>query len=71
MQTRSVDYITTNEEHVRMQIFDGDLQISEAAAALLQTEKAQHKSSIFWKDQIIEAQRREIAELRNLIPSNS
>lgn len=41
MKTKLVDTVTTNEDHVRLRIFDGDLQISEAAAELLRVEKSQ------------------------------
>lgn len=42
MKSRSVETITNNEDYVRLRIFDGDLQISEAGAELLRLEKAQH-----------------------------
>lgn len=42
---REVDYITSNEDHVRSKIYDGSLQISEAAAELLRIEKAQHNAT--------------------------
>lgn len=45
MKARAVDYITSNEEHVRMQIFDGDLRIDEAGAELLRVERAQHDAT--------------------------
>lgn len=45
MKSRSVDYITSNEQHVRMQIFDGDLKIDDAAAELLRIERAQHDAT--------------------------
>lgn len=44
MKSRFVDTITTNEEHVRMRIFDGDLPIDAAAAELLRIERAQKDS---------------------------
>lgn len=34
--------ITSNEDHVRLKIYEGDLQLSEAAEELLRIEKAQH-----------------------------
>lgn len=46
MKARLLDTITSNEEHVRMRIFDGDLQISEAAAELLRIERAQHRREV-------------------------
>lgn len=44
MKSRSVDSIAGNEDYVRLRIFDGDLQISEAGAELLRLEKAQHEA---------------------------
>ncbi len=43
MKTKDVDFITSNEQHVRMRIFDGSLALSEAGAELLRIEKAQHE----------------------------
>ena len=34
--------MTSNEGHVRLRIYDGDLKIDDAAAELLRIEKAQH-----------------------------
>lgn len=34
--------VTNNEDYVRMRIFDGDLQVSEAAEELIRIERAQH-----------------------------
>lgn len=45
MKSTAVDYITSNEQHVRMQIFDGDLKIDDAAAELLRLERAQHDAT--------------------------
>lgn len=42
MQTKSVDTITSNEQHVRFLIYSGDLSIDEAAAELLRIERAQN-----------------------------
>lgn len=42
MKTRTVDTITTNEELVRLRIYDGDLQIPEAAGELLRLEREQN-----------------------------
>jgi hypothetical protein len=44
MQTKLVDTVASNEEHVRLRIFSGDLQISEAAQELLNIERAQNAS---------------------------
>lgn len=35
MKTRTVETITSNEEHLRLRIFDGDLQVSAAGAEML------------------------------------
>lgn len=34
--------VASNEEYVRLRIFDGDLQVSEAAEELIRLERAQH-----------------------------
>ena len=53
MKTRTVETVTTNEEHVRMRVFDGDLPADEATAELLRLERAQHAAT--WR-QLQEAQ---------------
>jgi hypothetical protein len=45
MKTKLVDTVTNNEDYVRSRIFDGDLQISEAAAELLRLERSQHEAT--------------------------
>jgi len=45
MKTRTVTTVTNNEDYVRMRIFDGDLQVSEAAEELILLERAQHDST--------------------------
>jgi hypothetical protein len=42
MKSRLVDAITSNEDSVRLRIFDGDLPADEATAELLRIERAQH-----------------------------
>lgn len=42
MKTKEVWTITNNVDAVRMRIYDGDLQISEAGQELLRIEKCQH-----------------------------
>lgn len=44
MKSKEVMTITSNEEYVRMRIYDGDLRIDDAAAELLRIERAQKKS---------------------------
>jgi hypothetical protein len=56
MASKLVDTITSNEEYVRLRIFEGDLQISQAGEELLRTERAQH-----------DATRRELARAYNKI----
>ena len=41
--TKSVATITSNEEAVRLRIFDGDLPLDAAGAELLRIERAQHE----------------------------
>ena len=41
MKSTSVETITSNEQYVRMRIFDGDLQISAASAELIRIAQAQ------------------------------
>jgi hypothetical protein len=40
MKTKLVDTIANNEEDVRLRIFDGDLDVSEACAELIRMERA-------------------------------
>lgn len=42
MKSRQVDYVTSNEEHVRLKIFDGLLPVDEGTAELLKIERAQN-----------------------------
>jgi hypothetical protein len=43
MKSRLVDTITSNEDSVRLRIFDGDLPADEAMAELLRIERIQHE----------------------------
>jgi hypothetical protein len=43
MKSRLIDTIASNEDSVRMRIFDGDLPADEATAELLRIERAQHE----------------------------
>jgi hypothetical protein len=45
MKSKTVTTITSNEEYVRMRIFDGDLKIEDAAAELLRIEQAQYEAT--------------------------
>lgn len=42
MKSRTVETVTSNEGQVRLRIFDGDLQVSEAGAELLRMLQAQY-----------------------------
>lgn len=42
MKTKSVETIASNDEHVRLAIYDGDLSIGEAGAELLRLAQEQH-----------------------------
>lgn len=44
MKSTTVETITSNEQHVRMRIFDGDLPANEAYQALLELEHSQRKA---------------------------
>lgn len=44
MKTKLVDTVVGNEEFVRMRIYDGDLQINEAAEELLRLERCQRQA---------------------------
>ena len=37
-----IDYVTTNEQSVRLRIFEGELPAEEGVAELLRIEKEQH-----------------------------
>ena len=41
MKTRNIDTITNNEDHIRLKIYDGDLNIDEAGQELLRLTKTQ------------------------------
>lgn len=45
MQVKTVDTVVTNEEHVRLQIFDGDLNVDDAAKRLIEIERKQHDAT--------------------------
>jgi len=45
MKTKDVKTVTSNEDYVRLRIFDGDLQVSNAGAELLRIERAQHNET--------------------------
>jgi hypothetical protein len=45
MKSRSVDYVTSNEELVRLRIFDGELPAHDAYRELWELEKAQHEAT--------------------------
>jgi hypothetical protein len=44
MKTRAVETVTSNEELVRMRIFDGDLPPNDAYKALWELERSQHEA---------------------------
>lgn len=41
MTFKEVTDITSNEDHVRLRIYNGDLQVSEAAQELIRLERSQ------------------------------
>jgi hypothetical protein len=43
MKSRLIANVTSNEDSVRLRIFDGDLPADEAMAELLRIERAQHE----------------------------
>jgi hypothetical protein len=43
MKSRLVNTITSNEDSVRLRIFDGELPADEATVELLRIERAQHE----------------------------
>lgn len=42
MRSRSVDGIASNEEHVRLKIYEGDIPLADAGAELLKLTLANH-----------------------------
>ena len=54
MKSTSVDYITSNEQHVRMMIYDGDLPLDQAKDELLRIERAQRAAEVAELKRIIE-----------------
>jgi len=74
MQSKLVEYITSNGNYVRLRIFDGDLQISEAGAELLRIEKAQHEATrreLVRKCETLAAVRRELTEVRKALAARA
>lgn len=51
MKTKLVDTITSNEEHVRMKIYDGELTPDKAYQELLRIEQEQRKSDRFFAEE--------------------
>lgn len=45
MRFREVNTVTSNDEYVRMRIYDGDLPASEGLVELLTLERAQHAAT--------------------------
>lgn len=45
MKFKEVDFITSNEGLVRQRIYDGDLQVSEAAQELIRLERCQREEA--------------------------
>lgn len=62
MKTKLIETITSNEEDVRLRIYDGELQLSEAANELLRMERAQHEAT---KRRLRETEARLAAALAN------
>lgn len=46
MKARTIEAVVTNEEHVRLAIYDGRITVDEAGAELLRIEKAQHVAAL-------------------------
>lgn len=40
-----IDNVTTNEQHVRLKIFEGELPVADGVMELLRIEKAQHDAT--------------------------
>jgi len=45
MKSRKVDHITSDSEHVRLQIYDGEIPLGEAGGKLLELALAGHHRS--------------------------
>lgn len=60
-----VDFITTNEQHVRLEIHEGRLPIDEAGAELLRIEKSQRAVERARYEDQLAACDRTIAELKS------
>ena len=46
MKTRKVDTVTTNDGHVRLKIYDGDLGVDEAADELIRLARTQRDAAV-------------------------
>jgi hypothetical protein len=44
MKTRKVDTITSSEEMIRLSIYDGDIPLDEAGAALIQSLRNENRT---------------------------
>lgn len=54
MKTKLVDSVVSNEEQVRLRIYDGEFTPDNAYQELLRIEQEQHKSTKFWYELRIE-----------------
>lgn len=54
MKSTAVDYITSNEQYVRMMIYAGDLPLDQAKDELLRIERAQRAAEVADLKRIIE-----------------
>jgi hypothetical protein len=67
VKSKSVATVTDNDTFVRLRIFDGDLPIDDAAAALIRLEREQHTAERQRHSATFEslcAVRRELRELK-------
>ena len=53
MKSKFVDTITSNEGHVRLQIFEGRLPIDQAAEEMIRIAEAQRDHAFFVRDEAI------------------
>lgn len=66
MKSRATETVTSNEEFVRLRIFDGDLQVDEASTELIRLARCQARSAedreMEWRRRAFTAEKR-LAEL--------
>lgn len=62
MKYKEKTFIVGNEEYVLLRIYDGELPVDDYWKELLELEKAQHKSTVFWYEEKLKELRHETSQ---------